>query len=159
MPQRIYLATRYRLRRRQGRSEAKDKEWERRAVPKSVAKGTILERTVIKWLQDRNIRWAFQKLVGGTTLAQPPRMDVVVYGYGPAPLFTTDIETQGLFWHLDAEKDLLRRRAIELTGIRVVYLWEPDILRSADTLDAIMRDALRGIERPAPDIARGYDPS
>lgn len=121
---------------------------EARAFPEQIVNGTILERIIAKQVHDRGYRFQFQQFVPGTPFANSPRMDVAVYGTGISePL---DLEAQGQFWHTDHAADDLRKAQIELAGIRVVYLWEADLIGSEDRMQYALDLALRGVSLPEP---------
>lgn len=129
-------------------SRAKPDDLEARAFPEAVVNGTLPERIVAKQVYDRGYSWSFQEYVQGTAFAQSPRMDVSVYGTGLGPVL--DLEVQGLYWHVDEERDRVRRLQIEAAGIPVIYIWEPDVVGSEARMNYVIDQALIGNEMPRP---------
>ena len=110
--------------------------------------GTLLERIAVRWLDLNDFKWYFQYTVDLPQLSTA-RIDIAVWDTGVARILA--IEPQGGPWHNpNDESDLIRRAQLASVGVRLVYLWEQDLLGSEERFEFAMRQAVRGIELPMP---------
>lgn len=116
--------------------------------------GTLPERIVGGWLNahaaEMGFTWRFQEPELGFATGTPgsAKVDFLVE-FGGRRLYMRIV---GIYWHLSsagtAARDALQKSALSAWGL-VIDLYENDIYIPGG-LDDLMRDALRGIERPPP---------
>jgi hypothetical protein len=134
------------FRRRTGAASRIDVE--QRAYPTSVINGSLLERIAVKWLDQNDYKWYFQYDIDLPQLSKA-RIDIAVWDTGVAQILA--IEPQGGPWHNpNDESDLIRRAQLLQVGVKVVQLWEQDLIGSEERFQLAMEQAVRGIELPMP---------
>ena len=108
----------------------------------------MLERIVVKQVDIRGYRWYFQWEVDLPQLSFA-RIDVAVWGTGiSSPLA---IEPQGSFWHdRNDESDFIREAQLLSAGIKLVQIWEQDLLGTVERMNFAIEEALQGRELPQP---------
>jgi hypothetical protein len=113
-----------------------------------VINGTLLERIAVKWLDQNDFKWYFQYDIDLPQLSTA-RIDIAVWNTGVDKILA--IEPMGGPWHNpNDESDLIRRAQLRQVGVRLVQVWEQDLLGPEERFELAMSQAVRGIELPMP---------
>lgn len=124
------------------------KEVELYAIPKGILRGdaTILDRMMVRWMDDNKITYSFQNPVSLPTGSV--RVDFAIYNIGFIPFM--GLEADGAIFHQDYDADRERDLLLYAEGITNVHIFEADMLESFERFDYVMKRALTGDQLPRP---------